>query len=308
MTTDAKIGLLLALVFIVAITFVINGLPDFLNKKDKTDLTSNYISHYNRPDEPGIVDRSSREAAALLNKKMISPSSSAEANNSQNNIQNTSYQAILPAASEVVKNTMAETTAGATAETMSAAPAAPASAAVQTADAVKIADEIKSSDTVYQVSDGDSLAFIAQKFYGPQAGNRYANIQKIYEANKKTMKSINELQVGQKLVIPPLSEKEMPLVKTGLFEKVKDDVKAEKATAAVKKATTTKAAAATKTSPEVKETQKFKEYVVKENDTLWKIAAKHLGDGIRFKEIADLNKNMNPNSLVTGTKIRIPVK
>ena len=32
MTTDAKIGLLLALVFIVGITFVINGLPDFLNK------------------------------------------------------------------------------------------------------------------------------------------------------------------------------------------------------------------------------------------------------------------------------------
>lgn len=317
MTTDAKIGLLLALVFIVAITFVINGLPDFLNKKDKTDLTSNYISHYNRPDEPGIVDRSSREAAALLNRKMISSTpaaASAEANNVQNNIQNTSYQTILPAASEVVKNTMTETAAvNATTETMAAAPAAATPAAVQTADAVKTADVVKSSDTVYQVSDGDSLAFIAQKFYGPNAGNKYANIQKIYEANKKTMKSIDELQVGQKLVIPPLSEKEKSLVKTGLFEKVKDDVKTEKATAAVKtsattKAATTKAAAAAKAALEAKETKKFREYVVKESDTLWKIAAKYLGDGGRFKEIADLNKSMNPDNLVAGTKIKIPVK
>ncbi|OHB53559.1 MAG: hypothetical protein A2Y10_12535 [Planctomycetes bacterium GWF2_41_51] len=283
MTTDAKIGLLLALVFIVAITFVINGLPDFLNKKDKADVTSNYISQYNRPDEPGIVDRSSREAAALLNKKMVSPPAAAAVET--NNIQTTSYQTILPAASEVVKSSLPESTASAATTVIETLPVqtspVPASAIIETAEPAK------TGETVYEVTDGDSLAFIAQKFYGQQAGNKYANIQKIYEANKKTMKSINELHVGQKLVIPALSDKEQSLIKTGLFEKV--ETPSTKPTAAA-------------------ESKKFKEYVVKEQDTLWKIAAKYLGDGGRFMEIAELNKTINPDNLITGTKIKLPAK
>lgn len=276
MTTDAKIGLLLALVFIVAITFVINGLPDFLSKKDKADVTSNYINHYNRPDEPGIVDRSSREAAAVLNKKIVSvPSAQAIEVNSA---QNSTYQTILPAASEVVKSSMPETAPQqiAIVETPPAAPVL-----IESLPAAKV------TETTYEVTDGDSLAFIAQKFYGEDAGNKLVNIKKIYEANKKTLKSMNELQVGQKLVIPPLSEKEQTLISTGLFEKIQSS---------------------SKTVPATKESKNTKEYVIKEQDTLWKIAAKQLGDGGRYQEIADLNKSINPDNIVVGTKIKLPAK
>ena len=282
MTTDAKIGLLLALVFIVAITFVINGLPDFLNKKDKSQDTVNYVSHY-KPAEPGIVGQS-RNIAAALNRKEATPAAPAVAEaNIQLQQPNAAYQTILPAASEVV-NSVSETTAM---ETVAAdIPATTASVEAQPV-----------SGTSYVVSDGDRLSDIAIKFYGPKEGKKFANVQKIYEANKKTLKSIDELQVGQKLVIPPLNEKEKAILKTGLFEKVAKE---------------TKPAAAPAAAPvvEKKASKPLQEYVIKEQDTLWKIAAKFLGDGNRYEEIASLNESVikDPENLVVGTKIKIPAK
>lgn len=43
-----------------------------------------------------------------------------------------------------------------------------------------------------------------------------------------------------------------------------------------------------------------------ENDTLWLISQKHLGDGERFGEIAALNNISNPNDLKAGQVIRLP--
>jgi len=281
MTTDAKIGLLLALVFIVAITFVINGLPDFLSSKDKTPDTASYINHYNKADEPGIVDRTSRDAATAMNKKIISSitvPSVAEANTQS--AQN--YQAILPAASEVVKSTSANTPPQQTA--VIDIPAVPA---------VSNQPVGKTSKTIYEVSDGDSLAGIAQKFYGPQAGQKLVNIRKIYEANKKTLKSMDDLQIGQKLVIPSLNEKEKALLQTGLFEKVEKEG--------------TPAAASASPSAQVKSSAS-QQYVIKENDSLWQIAAKYLGDGSRYEEIIELNKSIDPDNLIVGTKITLPAK
>ena len=58
---------------------------------------------------------------------------------------------------------------------------------------------------VYVVSKGDSLALIAKKVYGPEEGNRKANIEKIFAANKNLLKSIDRVYVGQELIIPSLS-------------------------------------------------------------------------------------------------------
>jgi nucleoid-associated protein YgaU len=339
MTTDAKIGLLLALVFIVAITFVINGLPDFLNKKDKNELTGNYINHYSKPDEPGIVDRTSREAAAVLNRKVVSvPIAPATETNTVQPTQESNYQTILPAASQVVKSSMPESAAPQKTAVQTAAPtatgdAAPVTAAPAVVSAKDSEPVAKPGEKIYQVADGDSLVSIAQKFYGQKAGNKYSNILKIYEANKGTMKSIDKLQVGQKLVIPSLTQKEQVLVGSGLFEKIdnqknadaakktnaeksaevktqaKADAKTTDAKAADAKTSEAKPADAKPAKPAaVKETKTYKEYVVKENDTLWKIAARNLGDGNRFNEIASLNRNINPDNLVVGTKIKLPAK
>jgi nucleoid-associated protein YgaU len=257
MTADAKIGLLLALVFIVAITFVINGLPEFLSKKDKEPQTITYVSQY-KPAEPGIVGQS-RNIAVALNQKETAP---AVEEQTQSPPPSPAYQTILPAASEVVKSVSEQ---------------APVQQTV-----VVAAPAVQSSLTIYEVSKGDSLAQIAQKFYGPQEGNKLVNIQKIYEANKKTLKSINDLQVGQKLVIPPLKTKEQALLKTGLFEKVEKE---------------TKPAAASS-----------KEYIIKDGDSLWQIAATYLGNGLRYEEIAAMNGNIDPDNLIVGTKIKLPAR
>ena len=57
---------------------------------------------------------------------------------------------------------------------------------------------------VYIVCKGDNLADIAKKFYGPEEGNRIANVKRIFEANSKSLKSPDEIYPGQKLIIPSL--------------------------------------------------------------------------------------------------------
>jgi len=305
MTTDAKIGLLLALVFIVAITFVINGLPDFISKKSRTaDVTTSYINQYNRQDEPGIVDRSTREAAAVLNKKIVSVPTSPTATSAVevNTAANNSYQTILPAASEVVKSSVPAPQPAAVVQ----APQTPVAAS---ASAIATSPAQKTAGKIYVVADGDSLVSISQKFYGPQAGKKLANIQRIYEANRKTLKSMNDLQIGQKLVIPSLNDKDQKLVGTGMFDKVDET---PKPAVAPKESKESKEAAAPKAEQKPanvsKESKSLREYVVKENDTLWKIAARQLGNGGRYAEIAEINKSINPDNLVVGTKIMLPAK
>jgi outer membrane protein OmpA-like peptidoglycan-associated protein len=53
-----------------------------------------------------------------------------------------------------------------------------------------------------------------------------------------------------------------------------------------------------------------KEYVVKKGDSLWRIAASQLGNGNRWKNIYELNKEKikNPNKLKAGTRIVIPIE
>ncbi len=51
-------------------------------------------------------------------------------------------------------------------------------------------------------------------------------------------------------------------------------------------------------------------YVVKEDDSLWKISAEQLGNGARFEEISKLNTDIlnDKNKLKPGMKLRLPVK
>jgi NitT/TauT family transport system substrate-binding protein len=49
----------------------------------------------------------------------------------------------------------------------------------------------------YTVVSGDTLSYLALKYYGTQS-----KWQKIYEANKETMKNPNYIYIGQKLIIP----------------------------------------------------------------------------------------------------------
>lgn len=49
-------------------------------------------------------------------------------------------------------------------------------------------------------------------------------------------------------------------------------------------------------------------YTIKSGDTLWAIAKKYLGDGARYTEIVNANKDVisNPNNIPIGTVLKIP--
>jgi nucleoid-associated protein YgaU len=273
MTTDAKIGLLLALIFIVAITFVINGLPDFLSKNDKAVDTVGYVNHY-KEQQPALVGPS-RNIAPALNHKPVITVVTETPKMDQNSSAETRYQTILPAAEEAVKTDTAGT------ETAQ-------KELVEIKPAEKGADQQQSA-VVYVVCSGDSLAEIAKKFYGPENGNKLASIEKIYNANKDKLESIDQIQVGQKLVIPPLENQTNALLKTGLFEKVSKI-----------------------TSPQTSQPSKeqFRQYVVKESDSLWQIAEEYLGNGSRYDEIIQLNKSVitDADTLVIGMKLKLPAR
>lgn len=52
-----------------------------------------------------------------------------------------------------------------------------------------------------------------------------------------------------------------------------------------------------------------REYTIQDGDSLWKIAANELGNGMRYKEILALNKDLTENSrLDIGMKIKLPAQ
>lgn len=273
MTTDAKIGLLLALIFIVAITFVINGIPDFLSKNNKAPDTAGYVNHY-KGQQPALVGPSRNIAPALSHKVITVITETPKID--QNNPAETRYQALMPAAQEAVKTDAAGT------ETVQ-------KELVEIKPAEKPATEQQQSAVVYIVCPGDSLAEIAKKFYGPENGKKLASVEKIYNANKDKLESIDQIQVGQKLTIPSLENQTKALLKTGFFEKVPQNTPPQ-------------------TAPPPKE--QFRQYVVKESDSLWRIATEQLGNGNRFNEIIQLNQSVitDPDTLVIGMKLKLPAR
>jgi len=124
----------------------------------------------------------------------------------------------------------------------------------------------------YTVREGDTLTAIAREHYGD--GNLWP---KIAAANPGI--NPDRLLVGQVLIIPP------------------KEAEATAAPAARKeepKLTTRPAAAAT--------------YVVAKGDTLIGIARNILGDGSRWREIYELNRDKikDPDHLLEGLELRLP--
>ncbi|MBN2316870.1 MAG: LysM peptidoglycan-binding domain-containing protein [Sedimentisphaerales bacterium] len=147
------------------------------------------------------------------------------------------------------------------------------------------------SNVIYTVCEGDNLADIAKKFYGPKEGNRKANVLRIFLANRNVLTSPHDLRIGQKLVIPPLKTEgsDGELFSSSMFETV---------------------TSIGRNSLSTHEPTGERRYVVKEGDSLWSISAELLGDGSRYKEISKLNSGIlnNDDELAVGMRLRIPAQ
>jgi nucleoid-associated protein YgaU len=280
MTTDAKVGLLLGLVFIVIIAFVINGLPSFHKNASSNDLTNNYVTQVgNQP--IGLAD-GNRQGLDLMNDTNTAfplITSGKQGSITQvNNVIETTLPINETAAAEAVDS---EQTLLAIDQTKIQADAAVAEAADS--------EIVPSGSAIYTVKKGDNLGQIAQNYYGTQGADR-ENVTKIAKANH--LKSEAQIYIGQKLIIPnPASLTE---TNPSMFEKVKSVTK-------------------TLTNIDSKDSDStssgLRDYVVKSGDYPWKIAARELGSGTRYKEILKCNPNITEKTkLSIGMHLKLPAK
>jgi len=308
MTSDAKIGLLLGLVFIFIIAFVINGLPRFRSAIGSEEQAVTIVDP--RSDSQAIGERERRaqdifeyqeqlasEPAGdfhtvtreLLNNQNIGIGSLEQSNSvievAQDNVSPESIRYTMPLTqnASVTENGVPEEPAHTTevilpAENIRQTPA-------QRPESVRPA-----SPKIYVVKEGDgNLANIAKKHYGKVEGNRLVNVNRIFEANRGVLRSADEIYVGQTLVIPPLPASTQGVTdnrsvfSNRLFERV-DSVGGQSAAG--------------------------RWYVVKENDSLWTIAAEQLGNGGRYNEISKLNADRiaDEDRVSPGMRLRLPAR
>jgi nucleoid-associated protein YgaU len=280
MASDAKIGLLLGLVFIFIIALIINGLPSFREDGSNNQLTTNMVSLQNNPPaiaakERGVINL--REAVGKKPTQVELPSAG-----NQDILPTTA----VPESALVVKETTAV-------EAIAAA-----------AQAVAEKDESYKTDAngaippkIYVVDEGDTLAVIARKFYGSREGSKKINIARIFDANRKLLKSPDEIGVGQKLIIPPLLAS---VPDKGKIVNVLSGTEFTKVESVGKKHLLANGRQAEQNSG----------YVVREGDSLWQIAAEQLGNGSRCSEIAELNAGVldGGDNLSVGMRLKMPAR
>lgn len=132
------------------------------------------------------------------------------------------------------------------------------------------------SGNIHDVLAGETLWSISEKYF--KSGYNWVDIA---SANK--IKNENLIEKGQKLIIPDVAAKKQTVM---MGKEIKVEI----------------TAAETKVQTE-------SEYVVKSNDSLWKIAVNIYGDGYQWVKVYQANKakiGRNPNLLISGTKISLP--
>jgi len=284
MTSDAKIGLLLGLVFIFIIAFLINGLPNFRNNTNTNELTTNMTSF--EDDSPGIGTKERKAQEALNWKELLEKQPFGE------------VQTPLEAEHEVRSVTpLPQGTRTAKEPQPGTAMVQPSSVSTKETEDKKRQPAKTTWPKIYVVNEGDNLADIAKKFYGPEEGNKRININKIFEVNRQLLRSPDEIYVGQKLIIPRPSNltldkhKADGVLSSTLFEKVKSIGRKHLSLGG-------------------RETKQSRWYTVQEGNNLWKIATEQLGNGSRYTEISKLNADIldDEDNLVVGMRLKIPAR
>lgn len=280
MTSDAKTGLLLGLVFIFIIAFIINGMPGFQGERNNNELTGSMVDSRNKPLGIGTAEREVIKQEELVRQRPL-----VEVESRSVVDKDIRFATALPKSRSAAK-----------AVEVKAVPSAESLFAVEKKK-VRVVESSKSAlPKVYVVAGGDSLAIIAEKFYGAEEGNRRINVARIFESNSNNLKSPDAIYAGQRIIIPPLSASGRAEVKVGgvlaggVLEKVKSVGKRHLEDGRLAK--------------------RSGWYVVREGDSLWRIAAERLGVGSRYSEIAKLNADIlsDENALCLGMRLRMPTQ
>lgn len=281
MTSDAKIGLLLGLVFIVVIAFLVNGLPKILNQDGGDEVSTTITSE----DFDAVVLGEKAEAAVRSVEPVPAPEPRVVVEPRTEDLNDIRFRtSLMPKALTFEPR---PTEGGDKTETALLQPV------------------LKPASKTYTVSKGDSLAKIAVKMYGPEKGNTRTVIQRLYEANKDQLKSPDQIIVGQTLEVPRL---EVPSVEpAALPQQGIAQVSATNAGALREKLTAPQQTPKPAEKPAEKPVE-FIRYTVKSNDTLWKIAQQHLGDGSKYKTIVTLNKDTlrSEDAIYAGMELKLP--
>jgi len=270
MTSDAKIGLLLGLVFIVVIAFLLNGLPGLLSRAESEGPIETSVRV---PTESFGLDEKAREAIEFTRQFDVPKLKKRRTSRKDD----PRYSSGRDEESIAVKPDN------------------------------KKENSIKGN--VYVVKSGDNLGKIARKVYGNDIGKKQLTIDCIFQANSKTLKSPDDIFENQKLVMPALmldangkvvkndkskqKSTEEELLKTNVFERVGGAFR--NVFANRDKSTSSLSA-------------DFVLYKVRDGDSLYKIARKQLGNGERYREIQKINKTILKGSIDVspGMKLQIP--
>jgi nucleoid-associated protein YgaU len=222
MTADAKVGLLLGLVFIAIIAFVINGLPDFVHSVKEKPVVETAVTTQtgggNLVIEPAVVD----VARSLQDKRTTVRYVDPPVDTTVLDQYAGPSSASLTAPSTPVTGDTASDTAKAV-ESPAGTPRIETTTQV-VQETVEPIQNTKQSDTVvaskpqpaalsglsHVVDDGESLGQIAKKYYGEEEGNKLSTIQMLYEANKNILESPDEIRAGDQLVIPKMKSALIP--------------------------------------------------------------------------------------------------
>jgi nucleoid-associated protein YgaU len=305
MTSDAKVGVLLGLVFIFIVAFLINGLGDLKTDEDNNELTTQMVRSYKR--SPGLGSSERKASQKVIEQiKPVEPDLLEIWEQSRGEADELRFSAPLPVVLKKEETADVKSDTGLEdlikVEVMKAeAPATVTKTEPEKDEAVKVTAIKPPKPRIYVVKSGDNLASIAKEVYGEEEGNRMVNVKRIYEVNREQLKSPDEVYEGQKLIIPPHEDIGFVAAKPG---GILPEVLVEAVDSIGRRHLEGK-----ETKDVKKSSKKGRWYEVKENDNLWKIAVSELGDGNRYAEIAKLNAEVlnDEDSLDIGMRLKLPV-